>query len=79
MGGHAQQLWQGRLCLRTLHGLGNDLIAAQTIQRTCLGIELNPAYVDVAIPALAGFYGPAGFTFGHRAGCPGQCSHCLAS
>jgi DNA modification methylase len=30
-------------------GSGTTLIAAETCQRTCLGMELNPAYVDVAV------------------------------
>ncbi len=30
-------------------GSGTTLIAAESVQRICLGIELNPAYVDVAI------------------------------
>jgi DNA modification methylase len=30
-------------------GSGTTLIAAETCQRTCFGIELNPAYVDVAV------------------------------
>ena len=28
-------------------GSGTTLIAAETTGRVCLGIELNPAYVDV--------------------------------
>ena len=30
-------------------GSGTTLIAAQTIGRRCFGVELNPAYVDVAV------------------------------
>jgi DNA modification methylase len=30
-------------------GSGTTLIAAETTGRVCLGIELNPAYVDVAV------------------------------
>ena len=30
-------------------GSGTTLIAAETTARVCLGIELNPAYVDVAV------------------------------
>jgi len=30
-------------------GSGTTLIAAETTGRVCFGIELNPAYVDVAI------------------------------
>lgn len=38
-------------------GSGTTLIAAQTIDRACLGIELNPAYVDVAIRRWQAFTG----------------------
>lgn len=38
-------------------GSGTTLIAAQTIGRICLGIELNPAYVDVAIRRWQAFTG----------------------
>ena len=30
-------------------GSGSTLIAAETTGRVCYGIELNPAYVDVAV------------------------------
>jgi hypothetical protein len=30
-------------------GSGTTLIAAETTGRVCLGIKLNPAYVDVAV------------------------------
>jgi len=30
-------------------GTGTTLIAAETVGRACLAIELNPAYVDIAI------------------------------
>ena len=38
-------------------GSGTTLIAAETIGRRCLGIELNPAYVDVAIRRWQAFAG----------------------
>ena len=38
-------------------GSGTTLIAAETTGRICLGIELNPAYVDVAIERWQRFTG----------------------
>lgn len=38
-------------------GSGTTLIAAQTIDRICLGLELNPAYVDVIIRRWEAFTG----------------------
>src|SRR5262249_26870486 len=38
-------------------GSGTTLIAAQTIGRACLGIELDPLYVDVAIRRWQAFTG----------------------
>ena len=38
-------------------GSGTTLIAAETIGRRCLGVELNPAYVDVAIRRWQAFAG----------------------
>ena len=38
-------------------GSGTTLIAAQTTGRVCLGIELNPAYVDVAVQRWQDFTG----------------------
>lgn len=38
-------------------GSGTTLIAAQTIGRICLGIELNPTYVDVTIRRWQAFTG----------------------
>lgn len=38
-------------------GSGTTLIAAETTGRVCLGIELNPAYVDVAIERWQVFTG----------------------
>jgi len=36
---------------------GTTLIAAETTGRVCLGIELNPAYVDVAVERWQQFTG----------------------
>ena len=38
-------------------GSGTTLIAAETTGRVCYGIELNPAYVDVAIERWQSFTG----------------------
>jgi DNA modification methylase len=38
-------------------GSGTTLIAAETTGRVCYGIELNPAYVDVAIERWQTFTG----------------------
>ena len=38
-------------------GSGTTLIAAETTGRICLGIELNPAYVDVAVERWQRFTG----------------------
>jgi DNA modification methylase len=38
-------------------GSGTTLIAAQTVGRICLGLELNPAYIDVAIRRWEEFTG----------------------
>jgi DNA modification methylase len=40
-------------------GSGTTLIAAETTGRVCLGIELNPVYVDVAIQRWQDFTGEA--------------------
>ena len=40
-------------------GSGTTLIAAETTGRVCLGIELNPAYVDVAVERWQQFTGKA--------------------
>jgi len=39
----------GQAVYEPFMGSGTTLIAAETCQRICYGIELNPAYVDVAI------------------------------
>ena len=38
-------------------GSGTTLIAAETTGRACHGIELNPAYVDVAVKRWQQFTG----------------------
>jgi DNA modification methylase len=38
-------------------GSGTTLIAAETTARVCYGIELNPAYVDVAVARWQTFTG----------------------
>ncbi len=38
-------------------GSGTTLIAAETTNRICLGVELNPAYVDVAVERWQAFTG----------------------
>jgi DNA modification methylase len=38
-------------------GSGTTLIAAEMSGRACLGIELNPAYIDVAIQRWQDFSG----------------------
>ena len=38
-------------------GSGTTLIAAETTRRVCFGIELDPAYVDVAIERWQQFIG----------------------
>ena len=38
-------------------GSGTTLIAAETTNRVCLGVELNPAYVDVAVERWQSFTG----------------------
>ena len=40
-------------------GSGTTLIAAETIGRRCYAVELNPAYVDVAIRRWCAFMGRA--------------------
>lgn len=39
----------GQAIYEPFMGSGTTLIAAETTGRVCLGIELNPAYVDVAV------------------------------
>ena len=38
-------------------GSGSTLIAAETVERICLGIELEPRFVDVAVRRWQAFTG----------------------
>ena len=45
----------GQAVFEPFMGSGTTLIAAETTARVCYGIELNPAYVDVAIERWQAF------------------------
>ena len=47
----------GQAVYEPFMGSGTTLIAAETTGRVCFGIELNPAYVDVAIERWQAFTG----------------------
>ncbi len=47
----------GQAVYEPFMGSGTTLIAAETTGRVCLGIELNPAYVDVALERWQAFSG----------------------
>jgi DNA modification methylase len=47
----------GQAVYEPFMGSGTTLIAAETTGRICYGIELNPAYVDVAIERWQRFTG----------------------
>ena len=47
----------GQAVFEPFMGSGTTLIAAETTGRVCLGIELNPAYVDVAVERWQSFTG----------------------
>ena len=47
----------GQAVFEPFMGSGTTLIAAETTDRVCFGIELNPAYVDVAIGRWQAFTG----------------------
>lgn len=47
----------GQAVYEPFMGSGTTLIAAETTGRICLGIELNPAYVDVAVQRWQQFTG----------------------
>jgi len=46
-------------------GSGTTLIAAETTGRICFGMELNPAYVDVAVKRWEAFTGKKATLLGH--------------
>ncbi len=47
----------GQAVYEPFMGSGTTLIAAETTNRICLGVELNPAYVDVAVERWQAFTG----------------------
>jgi DNA modification methylase len=47
----------GQAVYEPFMGSGTTLIAAETTGRVCYGIELNPAYVDVAVERWQAFTG----------------------
>ena len=47
----------GQAIYEPFTGSGTTLIAAETTGRVCLGIELNPAYIDVAVERWQRFTG----------------------
>ena len=47
----------GQAVFEPFMGSGTTLIAAETTGRVCFGIELNPAYIDVAIERWQQFTG----------------------
>jgi DNA modification methylase len=47
----------GQAVYEPFMGSGTTLIAAETTGRVCYGVELNPAYVDVAIERWQSFTG----------------------
>jgi DNA modification methylase len=47
----------GQAVYEPFMGSGTTLIAAETTSRVCFGVELNPAYVDVAIDRWQSFTG----------------------
>ena len=49
----------GQAVYEPFMGSGTTLIAAETTGRVCLGLELNPAYVDVAVERWQRFTGKA--------------------
>ena len=54
---HPEQLGPGQAVYEPFMGSGTTLIAAETTGRVCYGVELNPAYVDVAIERWQAFTG----------------------
>ena len=64
----------GQAIYEPFMGSGTTLIAAEMTGRVCLGLELNPAYVDVAVTRWQDFTGEVavlestGQVFGARSG-----------
>jgi DNA modification methylase len=56
----------GQAVYEPFMGSGTTLIAAETTGRICLGIELNPAYVDVAVQRWQRFTGQSAVLDGDR-------------
>jgi DNA modification methylase len=56
----------GQAVYEPFMGSGTTLIAAETTGRVCLGIELNPAYVDVAVERWQRFTGKSAVLEGSR-------------
>ena len=54
----------GQAVYEPFMGSGTTLIAAETTGRVCYGIELNPAYVDVAVERWQQFTGKDAVLFG---------------
>jgi DNA modification methylase len=50
---------QGQAVYDPFLGSGTSLIAAETTGRVCLGLELDPAYVDVIVTRWAALAGKA--------------------
>jgi DNA modification methylase len=57
----------GQAVYEPFMGSGTTLIAAETSQRMCLGLELNPAYVDVAVQRWQNLTGEKAVLDGHEA------------
>ena len=49
----------GQAVYEPFSGSGTTIIAAETVGRVCLAMELNPAYVDVAVQRWQAFTGKA--------------------
>ena len=47
----------GQAVYEPFMGSGTTLIAAETTGRACFGVELNPAYVDMAVKRWQDFTG----------------------
>jgi DNA modification methylase len=58
----------GQAVYEPFMGSGTTLIAAETTGRVCLGIELNPAYVDVAVERWQRFTGKTAVLDGSEEG-----------